>query len=141
MIRKKIEAFCASRLGLSTNFVRASELSSPAPNGHFIRQFGQSDRVTIENSNDEASVPQVLNLLNGKVIPSIVNSLSTLSINLAPLTSETDKVRAVYQMLYSRLPNEKEEKVALEVLQKDPKTGLEDLVSSLVTTQQFLFVQ
>ena len=37
------------------NFVRASELSSPAPDGHFLRTFGQSDRQLIENANDEAS--------------------------------------------------------------------------------------
>ena len=49
------------------NSVRASEVGSPAPNGHLIREFGGSDRDQIENSHKQASVTQVLNLLNGYV--------------------------------------------------------------------------
>ena len=35
------------------DMVRASELQSPAPAGHFLREFGQSDRDQIENANAE----------------------------------------------------------------------------------------
>ncbi|MCP4850101.1 MAG: DUF1549 domain-containing protein, partial [Verrucomicrobiaceae bacterium] len=35
------------------NYVRASEIVSPAPDGHFLRIFGQSDRTLIENANDK----------------------------------------------------------------------------------------
>ena len=47
--------------------MRASELSSPMPNGHFLRQFGQSDREVIENASTESIVTQVLSILNGHV--------------------------------------------------------------------------
>jgi len=40
---------------ISGKYSRASELVSPAPAGHFLRQFGQSDRDQIENSNRERS--------------------------------------------------------------------------------------
>ena len=41
----------------ASQMVRASELKSPAPRGHFLREFGQSDRELIENANSDASVP------------------------------------------------------------------------------------
>ena len=44
---------------------RASEQKSPANADHFLREFGQSDRDLIDNSRKEASIPQVLNLMNG----------------------------------------------------------------------------
>ena len=47
----------------SSNLMRASEIPTPAPPGHFLREFGQSDREIIENSNRQASVPQALTCL------------------------------------------------------------------------------
>ena len=49
------------------NEMRASELRSPMPNGHFLRQFGQSNREVIENSSTDSDVTQVLSILNGHV--------------------------------------------------------------------------
>ena len=53
--------------------------ASPARPGHFLRQFGQSDRETIENSNTEATVPQILTLLNGPMYSQLVNRNSVLA--------------------------------------------------------------
>ncbi len=39
---------------------RASELPSPLPPDHFIRQFGQCDRETISGDSDDPTVPQIL---------------------------------------------------------------------------------
>ena len=47
--------------------MRASELRSPMPNGHFLRQFGQSNREVIENSSTDSDVTQILSILNGHV--------------------------------------------------------------------------
>ena len=44
--------------------MRASELRSPMPNGHFLRQFGQSNREVIENSSKDSDVTQILSILN-----------------------------------------------------------------------------
>ena len=49
----------------SKKYLRASELQSPAPANHLLREFGQSDRETIENSNTDPAVTQVLRLMNG----------------------------------------------------------------------------
>jgi len=43
--------------------LRASNLNSPTAPGHFLREFGQSDRELIENSSEQASVTQALALV------------------------------------------------------------------------------
>ena len=63
------------------NSVRASEVGSPAPNGHLIREFGGSDRDQIENSHKQASVTQVLNLLNGYVEQRILGKKDAIVLN------------------------------------------------------------
>ncbi|MEO0417112.1 MAG: DUF1553 domain-containing protein, partial [Verrucomicrobiota bacterium] len=57
---------------------RASELRSPAPLGHFLREFGQSDRELIENASDGAAVTQALALLNGPITGAVTNRYSVL---------------------------------------------------------------
>ncbi len=44
---------------------RASELPQPAPETHFLRLFGQSDRLITDTSTTDGSVPQALMLMNG----------------------------------------------------------------------------
>ena len=56
-------------------------LSSPAPNGHLIREFGGSDRDQIRNSHKQASVTQVLNLLNGYVEQRILGKKDAIVLN------------------------------------------------------------
>lgn len=53
--------------------MRAAEIESPAPLGHFMREYGQSDREFFENRNSKASVPQALALINGELLPQIVD--------------------------------------------------------------------
>ena len=38
--------------------LRASELSQPAPDNHFLRMFGQSSRDLVNDSSVEGSIPQ-----------------------------------------------------------------------------------
>ncbi len=61
---------------------RASELRSPAPPGHFLQQFGQSDRELIENANTDPTVTQVLTLLNGPVYRVLMSRSSVLMKNI-----------------------------------------------------------
>ena len=46
--------------------MRASELEQPSPAGHFLRDFGQSDRTVTDGSAKDGSVPQVLVMMNGR---------------------------------------------------------------------------
>jgi len=79
---------------ISGKFSRASELMSPAPAGHFLRQFGQSDRDQIENSNREPAVPQILSMMNGMIEKQIVKDPNTvLMTNLLKMQGSQDGSR------------------------------------------------
>jgi hypothetical protein len=49
--RRQWRDYFRSRAQQSRQWLRAAELESPAPRGHYLREFGQSDREMIENSN------------------------------------------------------------------------------------------
>ena len=66
------------------DLVRASELQSPAPAGHFLREFGQSDRDQIENANSEAAVTQILSLMNGQIQKKIIENPRTCLLYTSP---------------------------------------------------------
>jgi hypothetical protein len=77
--------------GYSGSLMRASEIETPAPPGHFLREFGQSDREVIENSSSESSVPQALTLLNGVFYKALFDPKSPLSKNLLKAESSEEK--------------------------------------------------
>ena len=65
-----------TRTGTKTrlNSLRAAEVGHPAPAGHFIRQFGGSPRDQIQVSHKQASVDQVLAVMNGYVEKNIISN-------------------------------------------------------------------
>ena len=63
LLIKRTEIVSAAR-SKGDQHKRASELPSPAPAKHLLREFGQSDRETIENANTDPAVTQVLHLMN-----------------------------------------------------------------------------
>ncbi len=142
MALSKEERKLAIKMGttLSLNH-RASEISSPAKPGHFLRTFGQSDRELISNSNDEASVPQALALLNGPASEVLNNPLSKLhqALNAAPTTDE--KLEALYLAFFSRKPTECEKAVIAQVVAERGDKAVADVTHALLTGSQFLFIQ
>ncbi len=102
--------------GYSSALMRASEIATPAPPGHFLREFGQSDREIIENSSSQASVPQALTLLNGKIYQAVFSPESPLSKNLSKSDTSTEKVRTLFLSLLSREPTQEEIVDCLEIV-------------------------
>ena len=127
--------------GLSTELVRASEIQSPAPSKHFLRQFGQSDRETIENANDEANVPQVLTLLNGPIYSMLRKPNSVFQQTFEQASNPAELLDAIYLTILSRLPSPDERAMLLPSLQSDPVQGSNDLTWALLNTRQFAFIQ
>lgn len=122
------------------NWLRSAEIESPAPRGHYLREFGQSDRETIENANNEASVPQALAMMNGQLLPSILSKYSQLMLTVSKAPYPDDKIDAIYMSILSRKPTAAEKEVWLKAQDAGLNT-LEDLVFALLNTQQFIFVQ
>ena len=94
--------------GFRSDLMRASELPSPAPPGHLLRDFGQSDRMLIENSTNAAALTQALNLLNGFVDQEVLRPHSLLIQTLAAQAGPEAKMRAAFVTILAREPTAKE---------------------------------
>ena len=149
--------------GFSKNIIRASELPNPAPNGHFLRQFGQSDRQLIENASTEATIPQVLTLLNGQQFYALMSKRSPLVEAINSEETNEGKVRAIYLSILNRQPDAEELEACLSLADSHPnvlskvkytpaqrkkmkanKNGnvgapWSDIVWAVLNTQEFLF--
>jgi hypothetical protein len=121
--------------------VRASELPAPLPPGHFLRQFGQSDREQIEASSLDGTVPQVLQMFNGPITHMMLDDDSAMYRNV---TSEKDvdkRVDVIFLSILARKPDVAEKKAALEEIKKHSNAGYGNVIWALVNTPEFLFVQ
>lgn len=120
---------------------RASEINQPAPAGHFLREFGQSDRELVENSSDQATVTQALAMLNGPALSSVTNRYSVLMRSMRGESFE-DRLDTIYLTMLSRLPTPEEKAIFREAWAADPETGtVTGIVWTVLNTRQFLFVQ
>ncbi len=127
--------------GFRRDMVRASEVTSPARPGHFLRQFGQSDRETIENANTEATVPQILTLLNGPMYSQLASRNSVLYKNVAAAESPAEKLDVIVLSILSRRPTELEKKLLMSEVADGGPQGVGNVVWALLNTRQFMFVQ
>ncbi|MFO1485610.1 MAG: DUF1549 domain-containing protein [Verrucomicrobiaceae bacterium] len=132
-----LNSYLSSRRSQANDWPRAADLESPAPRGHYLREFGQSDRDLIDNSNSDASMPQALVLMNSELFESILKPNTQLRLNLAAAKYPDDQVTVVYLTLLSRLPTEAEK----AAWAKSGLNSIEDLVFALLNTQQFIFVR
>lgn len=120
---------------------RASDINSPAPPGHFLREFGQSDRELVENSSDQAFVTQALAMLNGPVLGAVTSKYSTLARSMKGEAFK-DRLDIIYLSMLSRLPTPEERTIFREAWTSDPGTGtVSGMVWTVLNTRQFLFIQ
>lgn len=122
---------------------RASELESPMQPGHFLRVFGQSNRLLINNGSFESlNLTQALELMNGFVEESIMSddSKSVLKMNLAKGRTPDEKIKILYLSILSRLPNANEITYGMKVMSLAPnKRGDEYLGWALINSAEFAF--
>ena len=124
------------------NSVRASEIGSPAPVGHLVREFGGSDREQIENSHKQASVTQVLNMLNGFVEERLLKNKNALVVkNIQEAGSVQDQITTAFMSVLNREPNSKELRIIKDSVQGSGDDLYKDLVWVLINSHEFLFVQ
>jgi hypothetical protein len=138
---KDLPGFVAHCQRVSGEWLRASELDSPAPRGHFLRTMGQSDRDFVENANPNASIPQALSLMNSDLISQkgVLSPFSPLMRHVTPTRTADATAGAVYLAVLSRAPTEAE----LTTWRKASASGMQpaDLIYALLNSKQFLFIQ
>ena len=124
------------------NEMRASELRSPMPNGHFLRQFGQSNREVIENSSTDSDVTQVLSILNGHVERHIAaNGNAKVFRVIKKGKTDEEKIDRAFISILSRLPTNLEKEIFLEEFKSNGAAAPENMVSALISTAEFMFLQ
>jgi len=124
-----------------TFMVRAADLRSPAPNGHFLREFGQSDRELVENANEDATVGQALMLLNGKTFTQMMNPYTVISRALRRTQSTEQAIDTIYLSLFSRKATLEEKVLLTPVIEGNGLTGKGDALWAALNTRQFYFIQ
>jgi hypothetical protein len=126
---------------LVADMARASELESPAPRGHFLREFGQSDREVIENAASHASVPQALTLLNGTTVEMLTNQFAVFGRRLHAAGDSKEKTKMIFQAMLTREPTDREMDIVMAEIDAKGDEAYESIVWALLNTQQFMFVQ
>ncbi len=122
--------------------VRASELPSPAPREHFLYLFGSSDREVVDGFSREPNVGQVLSLMNGFVQRELVNQPGAhLYKSLEGATTDKEKIRRIYIAILNRPPSDDEMSWMLDEVKKQGDAGYRNVVSALVMSSEFLFLQ
>ena len=123
------------------NSVRASELSSPAPISHVIREFGGSDREQIENANTEPSTTQVLNLINGFVETRIINNKNSEVVKLIKKQKTLDdKIKVGFKSILNRKPSISELKLFKDAL-INKENIYKEIIWALVNSHEYIFIK
>ena len=119
---------------------RASELSQPAPPGHFLRSWGQSDRNLVDNSSDNGSIPQILTMINGPFTQMLIKPDSLIFKTTGGQRGRGDKMENIFLSILNRYPQGKEKAICSRALRNDEE-GYGDLIWALVNTREFLFIR
>ena len=138
---KERRSYYGFRRGSISNYARAANLTSPAPPGHFLRQFGQSDRETIENAEKAASVPQALTLLNGPLFQAVANPMTVVSRAVKEAETPEEKIETIYLSFVSRYPDKEERELLKQEFEGRGDQFFSDLGFALMNSQEFLFVR
>ena len=122
--------------------VRASEIPTPLPLGHFLRQFGQSDREAIEAARQVATIPQILAMFNGPITHSMLERGSVIYDNVTSHKPE-QAIDVVFLSVLSHRPSSEDRRYAIQEIMtaENPATGCGNVIWSLLNTREFIFIQ
>jgi hypothetical protein len=125
--------------------LRAVQLPDTGINNYFLTVFGKpmADSACECERTNEANLAQSLYLLNSNEVLGKLSAGGGRAAQLAADASRSDeeKVRELYEWVYSRPPLPDELTLAVEHLAKTPakQQGYEDILWALLNTKEFLF--
>lgn len=122
---------------------RASELPGPQRADHFLRQFGQSDRETIDGSGVDATVPQILAMFNGPITHVMLEPGSAIVDDILDIELTRDRIDAIFLSVLARQPNSRDRVAAAKELSRmtNDNVGYGNIIWALLNTREFLFIQ
>lgn len=126
---------------LPNSLIRASEIPVPLPLGHFLRQFGQSDRREIDAFNRDPNTTHALALMNGELTDRILAEDSYLQHLLAASRAEGQELtQIIYRAVLVRSASDAELAQLTALTQNSPATT-QDIIWALLNSPEFLFHQ
>jgi hypothetical protein len=126
---------------LPPSFIRASEMPLPLPLGHFLRQFGQSDRREIDAFSRDSNTTHALALMNGELTTRALADDSYLRRQLAASNLVGEKrTQLIYRAILIRSASA-EELAELAAMTKGSPTPEQDIIWTLLNSPEFLFNQ
>ena len=121
---------------------RASELPQPAPAGHFLQKFGQSERLFVVGASSQVgSVPQLMELMNGFPTEVLTGSDSLIFQKLKRIYNPRKKAEVVFLSILNRLPTKEEKMLLIEEMKHSDSESLTDLIWALLNTPEFFFIK
>ena len=122
--------------------VRASEIPTPLPLGHFLRQFGQSDRETIEGGREVATVPQILAMFNGPITHIMLKKGSVVYDNMVEAGPQ-NAIDVLFLSVLTRKPSSTDRDLAKDEINHNVRSevGYGNVLWALLNTREFLFIQ
>ena len=127
-------------------FTSSMRMASPAPTGHFLRVFGQTDRGALDERRDHSpSMRQALMMLNGKLTNEAarVGPLEPVHALIAGKNPDVDAaIKLVYREAMTREPSADELADAKTIIKEaaTPADGLADLRWALFNSNEFRFI-
>jgi len=127
-------------------FTSSMRMASPAPVGHFLRVFGQTDRATLDEKRDGSpSMRQALMMLNGRLTNEAarVGALEPMYVLLAGPKMDLDAaIKLAYREALTREPTTEETAEAKKIIQeaKDALEGMADLRWALLNSNEFRYL-
>jgi hypothetical protein len=122
--------------------VRASEIPTPVPLGHFLRQFGQSDRETIEGGRTVATVPQILTMFNGPITHILLKKGSVIYDNVVQAGPNL-AIDVMFVSILSHRPSSTDRELAVREIKSAERieAGYGNVLWALLNTREFIFIQ
>jgi hypothetical protein len=127
-------------------FTSSMRMASPAPIGHFLRVFGQTDRSTLDERRDNSpSMRQALMMLNGKLTNEAarVGALEPIhALMTGPKANLDAAIRLAYREILTRDPKASELDEAREIIKgaATPLDGMADLRWALFNCHEFRYL-
>jgi hypothetical protein len=118
---------------------RASELPQPSAETHFLRLWGQGDRLLADSATNDGSVPQVLQMMNGAVGRLVSDTRAEAVMAAEAFKTPEAQVRSLYLSFLARRPTPTELTAAKASLEGG--LALTDLAWVLANTREFLFIR
>lgn len=121
---------------------RASELPQPAPAGHFLQKFGQSERLFVVGASTQVgSVPQLMELMNGFPTEVLTGPDSLIFQKINRINGTRKKAEVIFLSILNRLPTEDEKNLLLKEMENSASNDLSDLIWALLNTPEFFFIK